>query len=73
MMTLGMGINISLYSSIQLTLNLLLFILFVVVLSCPFGAQKDQKARHKVYKSNKTLLTSCKQHPSVVLFLPLLS
>ena len=38
-----------------------------------FWAQKDQKARHRVHKSNKTLLTSCKQHPSVVLFLPLLS
>ena len=39
-------LNNLLYSFIQLTLNLQSYILFVVVISCPFGAQKDQKARH---------------------------
>ena len=41
-MTLGMGINISLYSSIQLTLNLLSFILFVVVIAVLFDAKSTK-------------------------------
>ena len=35
---------------LRFTLNRLFFILFVFVLSCPFGAQKDEKARHRAFE-----------------------
>ena len=49
-----------LYSSILLILNQLSCIPLVVVLSCSFGGQKNEKPRHRVRQSHDALLMNCR-------------
>ena len=64
-MTLGMGINISLYSSIQLTLDLLSCILLVVVLAVLFDAKSTKNFGTRKFQSTSFLFKSRKRHLSV--------
>ena len=49
----------ALYSKVNFTLNQLSCIPLVVVLSCSFGGQKNEKPRHRVHQSHDALLMNC--------------